>query len=909
MKARSIVALLVLAGALAAKGWNIKLFPPPPAQFTIYQMWSCQITNPEKETQKVKLHGFIERDGKKIGDATSTPIELRPGLNRIIYRNLKGYEKAWWDKKYEELARRGGKLPPGNYHYCVEVYTFTADRVRETVVAKDCNEINIKEVSKIRLISPKDGAVIREGFPTFVWTPVTPPVKGVTYNLLIAEVPEDIPESISEEELQRCPPIHEEKGIRTTSFKYPLSARKLEMGKRYAWQVIACVEREEITKSKIWDFKYGKGKGPCECGEWSNLSISWDGGSQSLLPCDYPPTTVFVPSGTEVTVGGEYSCNPDDPDICPVTYEWWCHTVDIQPPYSLISSQYSGGQIGTQVDECNFSFTVEEAQCCSVYIWPYCGGEKCASTGHFCQFCVCAESECQCGDWNSLTVEVNGTTYDIDCSEDTINLGEIPYGTVITVDPNYSCEPSDTNLCPVTYTGTVTSPGGSVTPVTALDYSLIETGCYEFVITPICGTDTCGSCIFWVCDTIITDTCKCWKWGEPHILVEWDEPWGSQSEEIDCEGGITTIPSINTNIEDPGKEFTITPHYYCVPSSVSPTYEWTVWAPGGTPYGSGTFSSNLVITLEPITQTQLLKPCYKVQIIPICCGKTCDTCTFAVCDTILTDTCECGKWSSLNVSWDNESQSMLPCGQETVFVNPGTEVTVSGEYICNPDDPDICPDKYQWHVWDESGNYVTTNPPCPSSPSAPCEFSFTSGATGCYKVAIMAYCDEIKCKECDFWVCTGCNIDSMIVPSLATNTIICDGSGQTAVVVTNPPGQWTSALETEYGAQWLWDNSSGTADPPSGESHEFCTTFEIPAECEVESAKLLISADDKAPNVWLNGNYIGSHTGYDVVGSYNINPSYFVNGQNTLKIKVKDDAIVHYDDRAGGTWCLIIYFQ
>ncbi len=249
MKARSIVALLVLAGALAAKGWSIKLFPPPPAQFTIYQMWSCQITTPEKETHEIKLHGFIERNGKKIGDATGTPIELRPGLNRITYRDLKGYEKAWWDKKYEELARRGRPLPPGNYYYCIEVI----DPKTRGVLAKDCKEVNIKKVSKIRLISPKDGAVIRERFPTFVWTPVTPPVKGVTYNLLIAEVPKGM---TPEEAIKRPKPLFEKKRITKTSLTYPPSATKLEMGKRYAWQVIAVSEGHEVAKSDIRSFDY-----------------------------------------------------------------------------------------------------------------------------------------------------------------------------------------------------------------------------------------------------------------------------------------------------------------------------------------------------------------------------------------------------------------------------------------------------------------------------------------------------------------------------------------------------------------------------------------------------------------------------------------------------------------------------
>ena len=90
-----------------------------------------------------------------------------------------------------------------------------------------------------------------------------------------------------------------------------------------------------------------------------------------------------------------------------------------------------------------------------------------------------------------------------------------------------------------------------------------------------------------------------------------------------------------------------------------------------------------------------------------------------------------------------------------------------------------------------------------------------------------------------------------------------------------------------------------------------CTTFEIPQGCVVSFAVLKISADDEAPNIRLNGNYIGKHVdpsdheAYDEVSSHNIDPGYFVPGSNTLSVEVKDQSCNYQ----GGTWCLIIYFQ
>jgi len=158
---------------------------------------------------------------------------------------------------------------------------------------------------------------------------------------------------------------------------------------------------------------------------------------------------------------------------------------------------------------------------------------------------------------------------------------------------------------------------------------------------------------------------------------------------------------------------------------------------------------------------------------------------------------------------------------------------------------------------------------------------------------------------------------SMVVPSNTSNTNYCDGDltqwevTNPVVEVTNPPGTWTNQLQTEYGAQWLWDNANGFAGVWGYENNTLCTTFEIPQGCVVSFAVLKISADDEAPNIELNGNYIGEHVdpsdheAYDEVSSHNIDPGYFVPGLNTLSVEVQDQHL----GCQGGTWCLIIYFQ
>lgn len=179
----------------------------------------------------------------------------------------------------------------------------------------------------------------------------------------------------------------------------------------------------------------------------------------------------------------------------------------------------------------------------------------------------------------------------------------------------------------------------------------------------------------------------------------------------------------------------------------------------------------------------------------------------------------------------------------------------------------------------------------------------------------VAECDETN-NETSFSVPDPCQKEpDMIVPSNTSNTYFCDGD-PAVVEVTNPPllSIWTNQLQTEYGAQWLWDNTQGVVNyeiRPCYASDMLCTTFEIPQGCVVSFAVLKISADDEAPNIELNGNYIGEHvdpsdhSACDEVSSHNIDPGYFVPGLNTLSVEVKDQGCNYQ----GGTWCLIIYFQ
>jgi hypothetical protein len=264
----------------------------------------------------------------------------------------------------------------------------------------------------------------------------------------------------------------------------------------------------------------------------------------------------------------------------------------------------------------------------------------------------------------------------------------------------------------------------------------------------------------------------------------------------------------------------------------------------------------------------------------------------------ISEPCQCGEWGSIIVSTETW-QDTVECGDSVHTPADVGAVQISANYLCEPQQE--CQATYEWELLGSLG----INGACNSSP---CVFELE--LTGeCIDVSISAYCDDTLCDDCTFTICP---CQTMVVASNVSNTEFCDGTP--AVAITNPDlisAAWTDELEIECGAQWLWDNANGAigSQYPHDDygSDLLCTTFDIPTGYEVVSAELKISADDEATSIELNGNYIGSHSGFgsesgsDSVSTINIAPNLFTE-TNTLEVEVTDTHR-HYQ---GGTWCLFL---
>jgi len=228
---------------------------PPPNQWQVEDLWQLTLTNTSQESYNVYLYGTVEEAAAGlIVEGTSAAFELPANFSGPVNPgDLDPADVGYTNGDYEEIIMKTGTLPEGTYTICIYVKDYETNEE----LGHDCIILPILHPSPPELISPIDETIIEEGLPVFVWMPPMPIPPGdmITYHLTIMEI---LNGQTPIEAMEVNPAWFEETGIFSTSFQFPISARKFEQGVTYAWQVTAVVENKNwvIGKSEVWSFKY-----------------------------------------------------------------------------------------------------------------------------------------------------------------------------------------------------------------------------------------------------------------------------------------------------------------------------------------------------------------------------------------------------------------------------------------------------------------------------------------------------------------------------------------------------------------------------------------------------------------------------------------------------------------------------
>ncbi len=262
----ALTLLIVFSTVSANAQVTPRLHQPPPNRLNVEDLWKIDLTNNTGKTLSVKLRGTAtEATQGIVFEGTSSVFKLKPGFTPISLPDIEPLDVSWANEEVKTIVTQTGSVPAGSYQVCI----FVLDAETEKELGRDCIQQQVAHPTPPQLISPADGANVTEEHPVFTWMPPvpTPPGQQISYEVKIVEI---LDNQSPTDAIQSNPAWFEEKGISTTSFQYPTSARKFEPGRRYGWQVtyfirpniaLSAVMRLytkmiEGLKSEVWSFRY-----------------------------------------------------------------------------------------------------------------------------------------------------------------------------------------------------------------------------------------------------------------------------------------------------------------------------------------------------------------------------------------------------------------------------------------------------------------------------------------------------------------------------------------------------------------------------------------------------------------------------------------------------------------------------
>jgi len=250
---------------------TVVLQQPPPYQFNVDYMWKVTLINPTNTTYKIYLTGVATESLQgQIIKATSAAFSLAPGVKIINTHDLIPMKVEATNNRYTSVVKNIGTLPTGNYEICVNVI----DAETGMLLGTQCMETQVENLSQVELLQPESNTtfisgnavkndaedignskIITGSFITFSWLPPSPVPPGakITYSIKIAEIFGD---QSPYDALLSNPAFFKNQNIYSNVFLYPTAGRNFENKRKYAWQVIAYLNNEQVSKSEIWAFAY-----------------------------------------------------------------------------------------------------------------------------------------------------------------------------------------------------------------------------------------------------------------------------------------------------------------------------------------------------------------------------------------------------------------------------------------------------------------------------------------------------------------------------------------------------------------------------------------------------------------------------------------------------------------------------
>lgn len=189
------------------------------------------------------------KSGKVLSIKTPA-FSVNQGVNQVPVTAIRPAKVQFGGSKVATTVQQSGLLPEGEYEYC---FALTPEQgyYDPEVPAEQCFTAEVIPFSPLSLIEPGNQDKLCEKRPLFSWQPSFPIVAGSSYQLLLTEIKGN---QSPLEALNYNLPIVNQSGIMSPVLPYPPSARELQAGKKYAWQVSLYKNQTVLNRSEVWDF-------------------------------------------------------------------------------------------------------------------------------------------------------------------------------------------------------------------------------------------------------------------------------------------------------------------------------------------------------------------------------------------------------------------------------------------------------------------------------------------------------------------------------------------------------------------------------------------------------------------------------------------------------------------------------
>ena len=204
-----------------------KLKQPPPNKFGISDLWSIELNNTTRKDLKGYIVGSVSEDvNGQIVEGKTKSFTIKGGKHTYTQKDFTDADVNFYKNNYKESLLKTGGFPDGDYTICITVY----NEFDEVIGIENCIQHSVRQTGNISLLTPADGEELGLEQPIiFSWTPLP---NSNNYSLKIAEL---IGNQSPETALQQNPPFFVKENLSATQFQYPLTERKFQSEKSYAW--------------------------------------------------------------------------------------------------------------------------------------------------------------------------------------------------------------------------------------------------------------------------------------------------------------------------------------------------------------------------------------------------------------------------------------------------------------------------------------------------------------------------------------------------------------------------------------------------------------------------------------------------------------------------------------------------